>query len=292
LTPRTPSNSGQAVVAVVGSANLDLVAHVPHRPAPGETVLGSGFEQHAGGKGLNQALAAARVAPTAFVGLRGDDDAGDLLLAALVRHGVDTTRFAKSAGASGRALITVTPDAENSITVLPEANSRLTGTDVTAALDALRPSLVLSQQEISSAALTAGARWASLNGARFSLNASPNGPLDEPVLRAADPLIVNESEARQLTGDSADPRTAAQELARRSRSVVVTLGGAGCLIAWQGRLEHVPAPKVTPVDTTGAGDTFAGVLAAHLVSDMALVEAAALATEAAASVIVTARSER
>jgi ribokinase len=123
-------------IAVVGSANLDLVAYAPRRAAPGETVLGTGFEQHPGGKGLNQAVAAAGAAVTAFAGCCGDDDAAAMLRESLDGHGVDTAYFTALPGATGRALITVTPDGENSITVLPGANHRLTAAQVTAALDA------------------------------------------------------------------------------------------------------------------------------------------------------------
>ncbi|WP_405579560.1 ribokinase [Streptomyces sp. NBC_01190] len=278
-------------IAVVGSANLDLVAHAPRRPEPGETVLGTGFEQHPGGKGLNQAVAAAGRAATAFVGHCGDDDAAAVLRDALRGRGVDTAHFTAVPGASGRALISVTPDGENSITVLPGANTRLTAADVTAALDALAPAIVLAQQEVPAAALGAAAEWADRRGARFVLNASPSVPPDERVLAGADPLLVNRGEAAYLTGVD-HPPAAARALAGRCRSAVITLGADGCLIAVGDRITPLPAPRTTAVDTTGAGDVFAGVLVAHLAQGVALTDAAARATQAAADAIRTPRASR
>jgi ribokinase len=276
---------------VVGSANLDLVAYAPRRAAPGETVLGTGFEQHAGGKGLNQAVAAATEAATAFVGCCGEDDAAAVLRESLDTHGVDTAHFRALPGASGRALITVTRDGENSITVLPEANDRLTAAQVTAALDALAPAIVLTQQEVPAEAIAASADWAGRHGARLALNASPSGPLDERVVAAADPLVVNRVEAAYLAGTD-DPDAAARVLAARCASAVVTLGADGCLIAEGDRITRLPAPRLTAVDTTGAGDAFAGALVAHLSRGAELVEAAAEATRAAAYAVRTPRSAR
>jgi len=280
-----------AGIAVVGSANLDLVAYAPRRAAPGETVLGTGFEQHPGGKGLNQEVAAAAAADTAFVGCCGDDDAAVVLREWLDGHGVDTAHLTALPGASGRALITVTPDGENSITVLPEANHRLSAAHVTAALDALAPAIVLTQQEVPAEAIAAAAEWARRRGARLALNASPSGPLDERVLAAADPLIVNHGEAAYLAGTD-EPRAAARILAARCISAVITLGADGCLIAEGGELTPLPAPSLTAVDTTGAGDAFAGVLVAHLSRGADLTKAAQEATQAAARAIQTPRSAR
>ncbi|MFF2522991.1 ribokinase [Streptomyces liangshanensis] len=278
-------------VAVVGSANLDLVARTPRRPDPGETVLGTTYERHPGGKGLNQAAAAATVTATSFVGRRGSDEAGRVLEAELVRRGVDVSRFLPVEGASGHALITVTPDGENSIVVLPEANSLVRPRDVTGALDALAPRVVLTQQEIPLAATLATARWALTHGARLMLNASPSAPLPGEVLAAADPLVVNLTEAHFLT--SADtPSDAAKVLSQQCVSVVITLGSDGSLVVENGRTTHLPAPRLTAVDTTGAGDMFAGVMAAHLALGTGLVEAARQATHAAAQAIQTPRSSR
>ncbi|MFE4174060.1 ribokinase [Streptomyces sp. NPDC056909] len=278
-------------VAVVGSANLDLVAHTPRRPAPGETVLGTAYLQHPGGKGLNQAAAAATVTTTAFVGRRGSDDAGRALEAELIRRGVDVSQFLALEGPSGHALITVTPDGENSITVLPEANRLLLPADVTRALDVLAPQLVLTQLEIPQATTEAAARWSVTHGARLMLNASPSAALPEHVLAAADPLIVNLTEAHHLTF-AERPEESANLLAERCVSVIITLGSDGSLVVEQGRTTHLPASRLTPVDTTGAGDVFAGVTAAHLAHGTSLVEAAQQATLAAARAIRTPRSSR
>ncbi|MFC8824146.1 ribokinase [Streptomyces sp. NPDC057137] len=278
-------------VAVVGSANLDLVAHTSRRPAPGETVLGTGYHQHPGGKGLNQAVAAATMTTTAFVGRRGSDDAGRGLAAELVRHGVDTSQFLAVEGPSGHALITVTPDGENSITVLPEANHLLLPADATQALDVLAPRLVLTQLEIPRETTEATARWAVTHGVRLMLNASPSAALPEHVLAAADPLVVNLTEARQLTGADT-PTDAARLLAELCVSAVITLGSDGSLVVEKGRTTHLPAPSLTPVDTTGAGDVFAGVTAAQLAHGTGLAEAARQATQAAAQAIQTPRSSR
>ncbi|MFJ1598228.1 ribokinase [Streptomyces sp. NPDC088261] len=278
-------------VAVVGSANLDLVAHTPRRPAPGETVLGTGYSEHPGGKGLNQAAAAATVTTTSFVGRRGSDEAGRVLEAELVRRGVDTSQFLAVAGPSGHALITVTPDGENSITVLPEANHLLLPDDVTRALDVLVPRVVLTQQEIPLAATGAAARWARTHGVRLMLNASPSAALPEEILAAADPLVVNLTEAHFLTATDT-PSDAARILAKRCVSVVITLGSDGSLVVENGRTTHLPAPRLTAVDTTGAGDMFAGVTAARLARGTGLVEAAHHATQAAAQAIQTPRSSR
>ncbi|QXE38713.1 ribokinase [Streptomyces sp. GMY02] len=278
-------------VAVVGSANLDLVAHTPRRPAPGETVLGGAYRQHPGGKGLNQAVAAATLTTTSFVGRRGSDEAGRVLATELVRRGVDTSHFLALEGASGHALITVTPDGENSIVVLPEANHRLLPDDVTRALDTLAPQVVLTQQEIPLATTEATAHWAQTHGARLMLNASPSTTLPGEVLAPADPLVVNLTEAHFLT--SADtPSDAAKVFSQRCVSVIITLGSEGSLVVENGRTTHLPAPRLTAVDTTGAGDMFAGVTAAHLALGTGLVEAARQATQAAAKAIQTPRSSR
>lgn len=278
-------------VAVVGSANLDLVVHVPRRPAPGETLFGTSYSEHPGGKGLNQATAAAQHTPTALVGHHGDDTAGSLLLTHLARHDVDATHFTTTPGPSGQAHITVTPDGENSIIVLPHANNALTGDQVTTALDALAPAVVLTQLEVPPAAVAAAARWAQAHHARLLVNASPTGPVPQQVLAAADPLIVNEGEA-QFLADTHDTDQAAQRLARTCRSVVVTLGARGALVLANGTTTPVAAPATRPLDTTGAGDTFAGALAAHLARGTSLTAAAQLATHQAADLIQIPRSER
>ncbi|WP_448061785.1 ribokinase [Cellulomonas hominis] len=283
-------------VAVVGSANLDVVVQGPHRPTAGETVLGTALTETPGGKGANQALASARVGPTAFVGQVGSDAAGDLLRTALAGAGVDVTHVRAAGVPSGRAYVTVTPDGENSIVVLPLANATLDADRTVEALDAIGPAVVLTQLEIPPGAVEAAADWCVRNAARFVLNPSPVGPVAERVLAAADPLIVNRGEALAILGpggaDAADTADLATRLLGRARSVVVTAGPDGAVVATDGASTQVPGARVTVVDTTGAGDSFAGTLAAHLAAGCALDEAARLANAEAARIIQLDRAGR
>lgn len=286
--------NADTAVAVVGSANLDVVVHVERFPEPGETVLGSELEQVAGGKGLNQAVSAARHTVTSFVGCVGDDDAGDLLVGSMRRRRVDTAHVMRVRAPSGRALIEVGPGGENRIVVAAGANLTLTAGDVTSALAALRPRTVLSQTEIPLAAVAGAATWAHAHGARFMLNLSPVCEVPESVLAVCDPLIVNAAEAGALLGASAggSAEGLAQELAQRTVSVVVTDGARGAWVARGNDVELVATEQVAPVDTTGAGDEFAGAMAAALAAGQDLTEAARIANQAAATLVTKARHER
>lgn len=250
------------MIIVVGSINMDLVARVPHIPAPGETVLGGALERHHGGKGANQAVAAARLgASVAFVGAVGDDAFGAELIAGLIAEGIDTRRLRREPGAaSGCALISVDPDGENAIAVLPGANGHVAmpgAGDLAGA-----PGWLVLQLEVPRYTVMAWARAADERGWRVMLNAAPMKGLPHQLLAAVDTLVVNEIELAMLAGDEADPLFA---IARRGpRRIVVTLGAAGCRAWDQGRLIEVPGRPVEVVDTTGAGDTFVGALAAAL----------------------------
>lgn len=280
-------------VAVVGSANLDVVVHAAARPAGGETVLGSSVVEVPGGKGLNQALAAARSAATSFVGDVGEDRAGAMLVAALRAAGVDVSHVRMAPGRSGLAYIVVTPDAENSIVVLPLANAGLRDERVAAALDALAPRVVITQCEVPPAAVAAAAQWCVRHGARFALNLSPVRDVSAAVLEACDPVIVNIIEAQEvLASTDADPEALALALAVRARSAVVTAGGRGAVVAERGIATRIEATAVQAVDTTGAGDAFAGALAAWLASGHGLVDAARHAGVEAARVIQLGRATR
>ncbi|AEG44468.1 ribokinase [Isoptericola variabilis] len=275
-----------ALVAVVGSANLDLVVRVPHHPAAGETVLGGDLRRTPGGKGANQACAAARAggAETIFVGALGHDDAADVLLASLERAGVNTAHVLRVAAPTGVALITVTPAGENTIVVAPGANKALDlGPDQ---VDRIRSAnVVLAQLEVPLHAITAAAR-ARTRPARFVLNAAPARDIPAVLWSEIDVLVVNEHEAAQLAGSTADPDVLAATLLERVPAVVVTLGPRGSLVACRDApIAHVPARPVEPVDTTGAGDTYCGVLAAGLARGMDLVEAAHQASDAAAEAV-------
>ncbi|GGU27824.1 ribokinase [Streptomyces violascens] len=274
---------------VVGSANADLVIGVERRPAPGETVLGSDLAVHPGGKGANQAVAAARLgARTALLAKVGDDEHGRLLLTSLRTAGVDTVGVLVDKTPTGVAVITVDPSGDNSIVVSPGANARLTPDDIRAArtLFALAP-VVSVQLEIPLETVTEVARSLA-PGARLVLNPSPPAPLPPEVLAACDPLIVNEHEARFMLGESAgeDPHDWAQALlALGPRSVVVTLGADGALVAFSHGCVHVPSPKVAPVDTTGAGDAFTAALAWRLGVGEDLTAAAAFAARVGAAAV-------
>lgn len=276
-------------VIVVGSANIDLVVQVERLPGPGETVIDGVLSRQGGGKGANQACAAARFgAPTRFVGAVGDDDMGDEVLDGLRSFAVDVTGVARVPGiASGVALITVDPSGENQIAVASGANGTLDGRTVTAALEAIDPpagSVVLAGFEIPDDACLAAARWAMTHDLRFVLNPAPARPLGDELLAAHPILTPNETEAAQLTGGF-EPGAAARALASRTGApVVVTVGAEGALLfdPAHGVVERVPAPQVESVDATGAGDTLSGVLAACLASGAPVLGALSWAVTAAA----------
>jgi ribokinase len=273
-------------VAVVGSLNLDLVIRVARLPGPGETVTGSDVFRNPGGKGANQAVAAARLGrPVAMVGCVGDDAAGRELLGSLAGAEVDTARVRVVDGVpSGTALITVGDDGENQIVVSPGANARLTAADVAAAGAALRAAAVtLLQLEVPLETVAAAAGAAS---GRVVLNPAPVRDLPGDLLAKVDVLVPNRAELAQLAGAGV-PETVeeAAELAGRlpARAVVVTLGADGALVVEDGRVEHVPAVPVRPVDTTAAGDAFCGGLADALAGGASLLEAARRAVRVAAA---------
>ncbi|MEJ5867239.1 PfkB family carbohydrate kinase [Pseudokineococcus sp. 5B2Z-1] len=279
-------------VVVVGSANLDVVLGVDDVPRPGETVLARSRAEHVGGKGLNQAVAAARCgAATTFVGAVGDDAAGRRLRDALTAAGV-AVRLRALERPTGTAFVTVAGGGENVIVVDPGANAGLVDL-VPAELAAVRGAgHLLCQLEVPTATVAAAASEASAAGVVVVLNPSPVQPLPAGLLADVDVLLVNEHEAAAVAGDGAgaadgdrtddggaggaggddaDVVARARALARRLIEVVprvvVTLGAAGALVVVRGGAEggvHVPGVPVPVVDTTGAGDVVAGALAAAL----------------------------
>ncbi len=276
---------------VVGSANADLVIGVERRPGAGETVLGTDLAVHPGGKGANQAVAAARLgARTALLARVGDDDHGRLLLDSQRAAGVDTVGVLVGDAPTGVALITVDPSGDNSIVVSPGANGRLTPGDVRAAVSLFHASRVVSAQlEIPLETVVEVVRNLA-PGSRFVLNPSPPRPLPSEVLAACDPLIVNEHEAKVLLGDArAGDRPedwARVLLAKGPRSVVVTLGAEGALVASAAEgVTRVPSVEVDAVDTTGAGDAFTAALAWRLGTGASLAEAAAYAARVGAAAV-------
>jgi len=298
-------------VIVVGSVNVDLVALVDRLPAPGETVSGGRFERHEGGKSGNQAVAAARLgADVAFVGALGDDAFGAEARAALVAEGVDVCGLTTLPGVpTGVALIFVDAAAENAIAVASGANGAMTPDAVSAALSALAPGpgdVVLVGTEIPVSAAGEALCVARAAGAATVLNPAPATGVGRALLAAADVVTPNRTELRQLA-DAAAARTgppgvggaATERWAREllddgpggpgvGRAVVVTLGAAGALVVERGDTRDsvvttdVPAHRVEPVDTTGAGDTFSGALAAALAEGRSLVDAVRWAGAAAA----------
>ncbi|AWN27070.1 ribokinase [Streptomyces sp. NEAU-S7GS2] len=279
-------------VLVVGSANADLTVRVDRRPGAGETVLGTDLVESAGGKGANQAAAAARIGGrTALLARVGGDAYGELLLGAQRAAGTDVTPVIVDGTArTGTAMIIVDPDGDNSIVVSPGANAALTPQDVAAAKDTIAASAVVSLQlEIPMESVRAAASAAEQAGTRVVLNPSPapTADLAPELLSVADPLVVNEHEARQLSGlTDGTPAQWAQALRDRgARSVVVTLGGDGALVLDAAGAENVPGVRVKAVDTTGAGDAFTGALATRLARGDALPEAARFAVRVGAAAV-------
>ncbi|WNZ11329.1 MULTISPECIES: ribokinase [unclassified Streptomyces] len=282
---------------VVGSANADLVIGVERRPGAGETVLGSDLAVHPGGKGANQAVAAARLgARTALLARVGDDGNGRLLLDSQRAAGVDTAGVLVGGAPTGVALITVDPSGDNSIVVSPGANGKLTPGDVRAAEGLLRASRVVSAQlEIPLETVVEVVRRLP-EGTRFVLNPSPPRELPAEVLAACDPLIVNEHEARvivggELAGSPSPEDWARALLALGPRSVVVTLGAEGALVATAEGSARVAAVKVDAVDTTGAGDAFTAALAWRLGAGAEPAEAAAYAARVGAAAVTKAGAQ-
>lgn len=266
-------------LCVVGSVNLDIVVSVPHHPAAGETVLGDARRDLHGGKGANQAVAAARLGSrVAFVGRVGDDAVGTRLREGLARERVDVTHLRTDPDApSGTALIAVDTTGENMIIVVPGANGRVGPSDVTAAgvpLAAARVTLL--GHEVPEAAVLAAARAA---GGTVVLNPAPARPLPRALLDRADVLVPNRGELHALTGRTGDPADLARAL---HPAVVVTLGADGALVVTDVAVTHIQAPRVDVADTTGAGDAFCGALAHALAQGDTLLDAAGRAVATAA----------
>jgi ribokinase len=263
---------GTGRVLVVGSCNLDLVIEVAALPRPGETVLGSTFRRTGGGKGANQAVAAARDgASVLFLGAVGDDDAGRFALADLVAEGVDTSAVLRSTHhPTGTAFIVVDARGENSIVVVSGANGCL-DESVVSVLDrfALGPDdVLLTGFEVPMAAVEASAQLARRRGAYLVINPAPAMPLSDRLVACAPILTPNAGEAASLTGES-DPEHAAIHLAARTGTwVIVTLGPAGALVVRGDQAQLVPAWPVDALDMTGAGDAFSGVLAGALAAGL------------------------
>ncbi|MGW4159701.1 ribokinase [Streptomyces sp. NPDC004788] len=280
----SPTAAGNpAGIVVLGSTNMDLVAYVAKAPARGETVTGREFRTVPGGKGANQAVAAARAgAEVSMIGAVGADDFGARLRTALDHSSVDTDLLRTVEGPSGTAHIVVDDEGGNAIVVVPGANGTVTSLDHgDEALIATADTLLL-QLELPLSVVVEGARYAREHGVRTVLTPAPARRLPPELLTFTDLLVPNEHEAAALT-DLSDPRAAGLALLDAVPEVVVTLGAAGCLYLARGREPvAVPAPRVKAVDTTAAGDTFVGALAVAVTEGRPMPEALAWASAAAA----------
>jgi ribokinase len=264
-------------IAIVGSLNMDLVVRAARHPLPGETILGGDFITCPGGKGANQAVAAARLGGRVkMVGRVGVDAFGDLMLRTLTQDGVDISDVARDQEApTGVALITVDATGQNTIVVASGANARVTPEDVVAAERVfVGASVLVLQLECPLAVATRAIELALRHGVQVVLNPAPAQPLDADLLAHIDYLIPNQTELALLTGlDATDPAVSRlQELG--VRRIILTLGKDGALVVESKSRIHLPAHPVTVVDTTAAGDAFIGAFAVALAEGRSTREAA------------------
>jgi len=245
-------------VVIVGSANLDLVARTPRLPKPGETVTGSNYFEFCGGKGANQAIAAARAgANTAFIGALGNDHAGETLRAAFKHDDVDISAVQFVSEPTGRALIGVSDDGENSIIVVPGANHAITIGDVERNTKIIASAKVLlCQLEVPLEVVQRAFELAGENSIRI-LNPAPAQSLSKELLQLVDVITPNEHEMQLLGGSEALLKCGV-------KTIVVTQGARGALMITEKGETRIPSFEVDPVDSTGAGDAFCGMLAARL----------------------------
>lgn len=278
-------------ICVVGSINLDMNAYVERFPRPGETLHGRRFTTGYGGKGANQAVMAARLgAKVSMVGRIGDDVFGHDMRRNLESEGIRTEFVKESKGvSSGVAVITIDEQGQNQIIVIPGANGLVTAADVEEAQAAITGAQVLlCQMEVPMEANLAALCIARNAGVTTIFNSAPvSGEVPEEVYRLSDIFCPNESEAELLTGVPVhtldDARLAASAIvARGARAALITLGAQGCLYVTADHEEHVPAPRVKAVDTTGAGDAFVGSLAHFLAAGLPVLDAIARANAIAA----------
>ena len=287
-------------VTVVGSLNVDLVCHAMRRPDKGETLIGDAFDIFTGGKGFNQATAAARLgADVTLIGSVGADLFGDMLLAATENEHIDSRFVTKRTNVgTGVATIVIEPDGDNSIIVVPRANMALTTADIDAAADCIADAdVLLLQLETPIPVSEHAAAIAKKHDTKVILNPAPAQPLPDSLLGYVDILTPNQSETELLSGmkvgNHEEARRAAEVLRARmvdteGTAVVLTLGEQGALMLTATTSEYISALSVEPVDTTGAGDAFCGALATALASGETLHAAVGFANAAgAAAVTVT-----
>lgn len=270
--------SAAGSVVVVGSANIDQILRVVSIPAPGETVLSTGASTALGGKGQNQAVAAARAgAATTFIAAIGTDGFGQAILDGLVGDNIDTSRVRVEPGSSGMALIAVDDAGENTIIVDAGANARLTSLCATDRDSIAEAAVLLVQLEIPLPTVSEAVDAAHAASTTVLLNAAPIRDLPDALLAGVDILIVNEHEEAKLRLERSGT-----ELTALVPVIVVTLGAAGAVLRRRGREDvTLASPRVVAVDTTGAGDTFCGAFAAALAAGESLEEAMRYAVVAA-----------
>ena len=288
MTAATAS-SPDGTIVVVGSVNVDLLAQVQRHPRPGETLHGTGGQMLPGGKGANQAVAAARLgARVAMVGAVGSDVQAEAALSALREAGVDLGHVAEIEGPTGLAIVTVAEDGENSIVFIAGANDAMDAGRVRAAAEVISAArIVVCQGEIPRDGIEA---LPALVTGRFLHNPAPVMELDPAVLRASDPLVVNQHEAGLVLAQLAPGQEAPEDpeavvaalLAAGIPSAVLTLGADGSLVADQAGVRRIPPAPVEAVDTTGSGDAFIGALALGLARGDDLTTAARLASRVGA----------
>jgi ribokinase len=280
----------QGKIMVVGSSNTDMVIKAGKFPSPGETILGGEFLMNPGGKGANQAVAAARLGgQVMFVAKVGSDIFGQQALHQFRNEGIDTEHVRQDTQhPSGVALITVDAQGENTIVVAQGANGALSEQDILQAESQIQEAeIVLVQLEIPLGTVTALTRLAKLHARKIILNPAPAMPLPDEMLKDLYLITPNESEAEALTGIQIKDLTSAEQAAHTLRekgvaNVIVTLGARGALVVTDAFTRHVPAPEVKAVDTTAAGDVFNGALAVAVSEGKSLLESVVFANQAAA----------
>jgi ribokinase len=280
----------RTAVTVVGSANMDLIVRSPRIPAVGETILGTDFFMLPGGKGANQAVAAAKVgARVHFVAKLGEDMYGNESLSNFKSVGIDTKYITRTKDApSGVALINIDDKGRNQIVVIPGANARLSPSDVQSASSAIEQSaVVVAQLEIQLATVQKAAELARKHDTKFILNPAPAQTLPAKLLASVDILTPNETEASLLTDISVTDLDSARKASIKLlecgvKAVIITMGAQGFLLTTSQQNTFVKAVKVNPVDSTAAGDAFTGSLAASLAWGKSLKEASEFANYVAA----------
>lgn len=277
-------------IVVIGGANVDMVATAPRLPKPGETVIGTNFTIACGGKGANQAVAAARLgASVSFIGRIGNDMFGEMLERSLREAGVDTTFLGRDENShTGVAQIYVAQDGENCIIVVLGANERVSEKDIEKAEERIKDShCLVFQLEVPRGAVIKAAEIANKHGVMVVSNLAPAQEFAHELLSMCDVVTVNETEAAQMTGiaigDLSDAMRGTETLlSMGARAVVLTMGREGAIAADESGVEHIPAFKVESIDATAAGDAFTAALAVRLCEGASLREAVMFANAAGA----------